>query len=151
MIYKSQIILLIILLCNCLETYGHEVQAYKNHKEDTFSLMFNDSECHDIYSSRQRSLVTPPVAAPLTNLHLQGIAFVNSRQWTVWINNERIDPDHPHPNFNVIAVSPSKVNVALQKAGFNASVELHINQTLDLSKVHYVEHDSALKIDDKTS
>lgn len=115
--------------------------GYADENLETFSLMYTTDECQYVQRGRQSSQVVKPTSM-VTMIQLQGVAYINPKRWTVWINNERIDPDHPHPDIDVVSVAPTKISVALKHKLHSAVVELHINQSLDLSKIHYVEQEN---------
>lgn len=119
-----------------------------NENLEPFSLMYTSDECHYIQQGRQSPQAKKSTAA-VTTIQLRGVAYTSAKKWTVWINNDRIDPDHPHPDIDVVSVSPTKISIAFKHKLHSAVVELHINQSLDLAKIHYVEQKN-LKSSDKT-
>ena len=53
----------------------------------------------------------PPPSVP--NIYLSGMAYFGQGQWTVWANGYRIAPNRQAPNFTVVAVNDSEVEIAV--------------------------------------
>ena len=117
-----------------------------------FSLMHTPHECQTVQDSRQtQDNILPKKMSATSELHLGGIAYIDQDHWTVWINDQYIDPIRSHHDIDIVQVSPTGVHFRLKDQNRSAVVEIQLNQTLDLNLIRYASDHNVNRIKIKKS
>jgi hypothetical protein len=111
-------------------------------EEWQFSLMYNKDEIHLIQTVRAFQLKNGQKNhRSISQIRLDGIAYIDTEHWSVWINEQMVDPEHPHPDIEVTQVSAEGISIRLKGQERMALVKLQINQAIDLDTVRYADQD----------
>jgi hypothetical protein len=112
-----------------------------------FSLMYSQAECQAVHNRRTHQKINHHLkdASALTQLHLDGIAYIDANHWSVWINTQLIDPWHPHPEIEIMTVAAEGITFRLKGKEKTALLSLKINQTLDIETIRYAKQDKPIQ------
>lgn len=118
-----------------------------DYKLERFSLFYSPAEQKTIDDRRTQSCHVIDHNLVDSIIRLNGVAYINDQQWSVWINNHRIDPDHPYNGIKVIKVSHDGIMFRLLQDHESVTHHLRINQTLNLNMLRASDSDVNLSTD----
>ncbi len=114
--------------------------AFGRFDEGKFSIMYSEKECRVIHQEREYLTHKEPAKlSKLNSLRLDGIAYIDDKRWSVWINNQIVDPAHPHADIEIVKVAAETISFRMKDQDKTALLTMQINQEINLENVHYAD------------